>query len=466
VHAVVGENGAGKSTLMKLLAGVERPDAGRILLDGRPVELASPLEARRRGIAIVFQELSLFPHLSVAANIFANREISRPLGLLCERAMLDAAREVLGELGVVVDPRARVQRLASGQRQLVEISRAVSVGARIVILDEPNSALTGAESERLFALVRRLRQRGVTILYVSHRLEEVLALADRISVLRDGRHQGTWRTAETDMPRIVRAMVGRRLDGAIAGRAPAASSGEVLLEARGLTVSGRLGAVTFELRAGEVLGLAGLEGSGVDVLFRALFGLEPEVRGKVACGGESRPPRSPSEAMRRGLGLVPRNRREEGLIMGWPLRKNATLLVLERLCDRLCIIDRARERHEAEVLARRLRVVAESVEKKVALLSGGNQQKVVLAKWLAAGPRILLLDDPTRGVDVGAKAEVHRLIDELAAQGLGILITSSEVEEVLGLADRVLVLARGNVVREIQRGAATKAEVMEAMAAG
>ncbi|HVR75870.1 MAG TPA: sugar ABC transporter ATP-binding protein [Planctomycetota bacterium] len=466
VHAIVGENGAGKSTLMKMLAGVERPDAGRILLDGAPVEVSSPLEARRRGISTVFQELNLFPHLTVAANIFASRERVGRLGLLDERSMAGESREVLEALGVEMDPRARVSSLSVAERQIVEIARTLAARSSIVILDEPNSALPERESARLFEIIRRLRARGVTILYVSHRLDEVFALADRITVLRDGRHQGTWRAAETDAGRVVAAMIGRSVEEAFPAREPVPRAAPAVLEVRNLVVGGRLGPVSFDLRAGEVLGLAGLEGSGVDLVFHALFGLAARTSGQVRCLGSPAPPRSPADAIRLGVGLIPRSRREEGLVMDWPVRKNATLLILGRLLGRLGLIDRRRELRTAEELVRRLDVGAESLEKRVAFLSGGNQQKVVLAKWLAAGPRVLLLHDPTRGIDVGAKAEIYRLCRELVLAGLGILFTSSEIDETLGISDRVLAVAKGRIAGEYPRGAATKAEVLEAIAGG
>ena len=467
VHAVVGENGAGKSTLMKILAAAQAPDGGRILLRGRPVRMRGPLDARRAGISIVYQELNLFPHRSVAANIFANRELVGPLGLLNRRAMRDAARRTLADMGVGgIDPDAPVGRLTLGERQFVEIARALQQRADVVILDEPNSALGEQESRRLFEIVRRLRaEQGVTFIYVSHRLEEVFAIADRITVLRDGRYQGTEPIAATNIPAVISKMVGRRLEEAFGRRDPPAELSPVALRVDGLCGGGGrpFGPVSFEARAGEIVGFAGLEGAGVDSLFRALFGLEPAAAGRVALHDRPQRLRSPLAAIRQGWGLVPASRRDQGLFMAWSIRRNAALLVLRDLSNRLGLIDRRRSRELAAEYVSRLNVATDGVEELVMHLSGGNQQKVLLAKWLATGPRVLILNDPTRGVDVGAKAEIYRLCADLAARGLVLLFSSSELEETIGLCDRILVMHRGRVLREFRKGDVTKAELMHAV---
>jgi ABC-type sugar transport system ATPase subunit len=462
IHAVVGENGAGKSTLMKILAGVYPPDRGRVWLDGTPVRWRDPLDARRQGISIVFQELNLFPHLTVADNIFINRELVNRLGLLKKRAMLEASRQVLEAMGVALDPRARVAELSIGEKQLVEIARTLQGRANLLILDEPNSALAEKESERLFAILRRLRSQGVTTLYVSHRLEEVFALADRVTVLRDGRYQGTWRTAATSTSVVVESMIGRRLEETFPERPPVSPTAEVLFEVRDLE-GPRVGPISFQVRSGEVLGFAGLEGSGVEELFHLLFGLERRTGGEVIYAGGARRLRSPSEALRHGLGLIPRSRHEQGLCLDWSIRRNATLTILDRLLSRLGFLDRTAERRTAAEYVRRLHIATDSINNRVVNLSGGNQQKVVLAKWLATGPKILLLNDPTRGIDVGAKAEVYDLCRQLAGQGLALLFTSSEVEETLGLCDRILVLVRGKRVHEFPCRQATKQEILRAL---
>jgi ABC-type sugar transport system ATPase subunit len=460
IHAIVGENGAGKSTLMKILAGVHQPDHGMVYLRGEPVRIGDPLEARRLGVSIVFQELNLFPDLTVAANIFANRERSSPVGLLDNRAMNAAAREALRLMHVDLDPRTKVRRLSVGEKQLVEIARTLQEQSAIVIMDEPNSALNANESERLFEILRRLRDRGLTIIYVSHRLEEVFAIADRISVIRDGRYQGTWRRPETSIPQIIAAMIGRPLGESFPPRTGPAPDAPIALSVRELRQGDRLGPLSFDVRAGEIVGLAGLEGSGVDAAFHILFGLERPSGGEIVYHGASAQPRSPYQAIRQGLALIPANRRDEGLMIDWSIRRNVSLTVLDRLVDALGLIDRVDERALANDYVRRLSIATDSIDKRVVNLSGGNQQKVVVAKWLATGPTVLLLNDPTRGVDVGAKSEIYRLCDELARSGLALVFTSSEIEETLGVSDRVLTLYRGRIIHEFVRGAATKADIM------
>jgi ABC-type sugar transport system ATPase subunit len=469
VHAVVGENGAGKSTLMKILAGAQEPDEGTVVIRGESVRLRSPLAARKRGVSIVYQELNLFPPRSVAANVFAGREIRGPLGLLAAREMLRETRRTLDEIGVgdAVDPRTRVADLSLGERQLVEIARALQQRADIVILDEPNSALSERESARLFDIVRRLRGQGVTFVYVSHRLEEVFAIADRVTVIRDGRYQGTQAIAETSIPAVIDRMIGRRFEEMFAAERPhVAQDAPVALSVRGLTRDERFGPVDFDVRAGEIVGFAGLEGAGVDGMFHTLFGLLPRTAGDVTLHGAPQHPRSPAAAIRAGWAMLPASRREQGLFMNWSVRRNAVVLVLRKLIRALGVISGRRSRDVANDYVRRLAIATDSVDKRVVLLSGGNQQKVLLAKWLATGPRVLILNDPTRGVDVGAKAEIHRLCAELASQGLPMLFSSSELEETLVVCDRILVVRRGRIVREFGRGEATKAQLMHCISAG
>jgi len=464
VHAIVGENGAGKSTLMKLLAGVHQPDAGRILIEGRPVSLKNPREARRHGVSIVFQELNLFPHRSVAANIFAGSELTLPGGWVRRRAMRDASARVLADLGLYFSSDTPAGALTLAEQQLVEIARTLSQESAIIILDEPNSALSEAESQRLFEIIRRLRERGITLLYISHRLEEVFAIADRITVLRDGRFQGTRRAGETSIPEVIAAMVGRRMDQTFPTRPAPSVPGPVVLQVRGLRQGGRLGPVDFEARAGEIVGFAGLEGAGVDELFQTLFGLLPAAAGEVLVRGQPQKLASPRAAMRAGWAMIPESRREQGLMMEWSVAGNAALLVLHQLGTRLGLINRQAVGAHAAGYIQRLGIAASGPGQKVMNLSGGNQQKVLLAKWLATQPTLLILNDPTRGVDVGAKWEIYELCHQLAAQGMTLLLTSSELEEVLGLSDRVLVFAKGRLVRECPRGGADKARLLHLMA--
>ncbi len=466
IHALVGENGAGKSTLMKILAGIYQPDQGQVFLQEKPVRLNSPLAARRAGVSIVSQELALFPHLSIAANVFVNREETRGGLVLNERAMRKAAREVLDDMGVDLDPSRKVGSLSVGEKQLVEIARTLQQNAEIVIMDEPNSALNANESERLFEILRRLRDRGLTVIYVSHRLEEVFAISDRITVIRDGRYQGTWPIPETSIPEVIEQMIGRGLEESFPPRAAIPAGAPTVLGVNHLAVAPSLKEVSFALQAGEILGFAGLEGSGVDEIFDVLFGLDHPDSGEITYHDKHTRPRSPFQAIKAGLAMVPANRREEGLMLEWSIRNNTSLAVLDRLLRSLGVINRSAEKELAGKYVERLSVATDSIDKKVVNLSGGNQQKVVLAKWLATGPTILVLNDPTRGVDVGAKSEIYRLCGELAESGIGLLFTSSEVEETLGVCDRVIVMYKGRPIREFARGEATKADVMYWIAGG
>jgi ABC-type sugar transport system ATPase subunit len=460
IHAVVGENGAGKSTIMKMLAGVYQPDSGTLVLRGEPVVIADPLHARRLGVSIVFQELNLFPHLTVAANIFANREVAHGGGLLDRAAMTASSRLVLADMGVDIDPRAKVSRLSVAEKQLVEIARTLQQESDIVIMDEPNSALNASESERLFAILRRLRDSGLTVIYVSHRLEEVFAIADRISVIRDGRYQGTWRTSETTIREVIAAMIGRRLSDVFPARQSLPAGAAPVLDVRGLITPPAVGPVDFAVRAGEILGFAGIEGSGIDEVFHVLFGLGKPRAGEVIYRGQARSVRSPLQAIKQGFALIPANRRDEGLMTSWSIRRNLTLVVLDRLSRWRQFINRRAQRRLTEEYVQALNVATDSIDKRVNNLSGGNQQKVVVAKWLATSPEVLILNDPTRGVDVGAKSEIYALCDRLAQDGMALLFTSSEIEETLGVCDRVLVFYKGRIVREFARGEASKADVM------
>lgn len=460
IHALVGENGAGKSTLMKILAGVHQPDQGTIHLRGQAVRIADPAHARQLGVSIVFQELNLFPHLTVAANIFANREEVVAGGVLNRRAMNAATQEILDQMQVSLSPTQKLIGLSVGEKQLVEIAKTLQQRSDIIIMDEPNSALNANESERLFDLLRRLKESGLTIIYVSHRLEEVFAIADRISVIRDGRYEGTWAIKETSIPRIISAMIGRSLEESFPRRGPLPAEAPTVLEVQGLQKGDALGPVSFQLRAGEIVGFAGLEGSGVDDIFHILFGLEKPTAGEIRYASGAPRPKSPFQAIRSGLALVPANRRDEGLMTSWSIRRNTSLAVLDRLLDAMGIVNRKRERLLATEYVSRLNVATDSIDKRVLNLSGGNQQKVVVAKWLATGPTILILNDPTRGVDVGAKTEIYQLCDELAKTGLALLFASSEVEETIGVCDRIFILYRGRIINEFNRGDATKADVM------
>ncbi len=465
VHAVVGENGAGKSTLMKILAGVHRPDGGQVILRGEPVTIVDPLDARSKGVSIVFQELNLFGDLTAMANIFINREVTSPVGLLDNRKMKNAALQVFELIGVEIDPFVKVKKLSMGEKQLVEIARTLQQQSDIIIMDEPNSALTERESQRLFEIIRRLRDQGITVIYVSHRLEEVFAIADRITVLRDGHYQGTWKTADATFSQIITAMIGRRLEESFPERQTNRDM-PVVLDVREVGKGTTIGPISFTLHEGEILGFAGLEGSGIEDVFNILFGLEPLAKGQVTYRGAAQKVRSPFEAIKRGWALIPASRREHGLMMEWSVKKNTTLVILDRLLGLLGLIDDGRDRRTTEQYVKQLTIATDSVDKKVINLSGGNQQKVVVSKWLATGPKVMILNDPTRGIDVGAKQEIYYLANNLAQQGMAILFTSSELKETVSLCDRVLVFYKGHIIREFQRGEATRDNILHWMSGG
>jgi ribose transport system ATP-binding protein len=460
VHALVGENGAGKSTLMNVLGGTYQPDSGTIALHGQPVVFRDPLAAHQAGIGVVYQEFNLIPHLDVAQNLMLHREPRTPLGLLDNRALYTRAKHLLATLDLDFDPQIPVSRLSVAQQQLVEITRALSLDAAILVLDEPTASLTRHEQERLFEVVRGLRQKGVAIVYVSHRLDEIFALSDRITVLRDGQQVGTVETAQTNRGEIVRMMVGRAQVEDLFPP-PTTSKGDVLLRVERLSNPPLLLDVSFELRAGEVVGFAGLVGAGRTELARAIFGADQARDGTIVVDGRARSVRNPRDAVRAGIGLLTENRKEEGLALGLSARMN---LLAVKVPGRAGVVSARVERHVARRLAESVRLAVQSLARPARLLSGGNQQKVVLGKWLHAGTRVLILDEPTRGIDVGAKVEVYELIRRLASDGVGVVLISSELPEVLGMSDRILVMRHGRLVAEFDRGEATEERVMHAAA--
>ncbi len=454
VVALIGENGAGKSTLMKVLAGVYRPDAGELWLDGALVALKSPAEALRLGIALIHQELSLCDNLTVAGALFLGAELRRG-PFLRRRAMDVQARHWLLRLGLTVEPAALVATLSPGQKQLLEIARALRAKARVLIMDEPTSSLTLPETERLFTLVRELRDQGVGVVYISHRLGEVRELADRVVGLRDGKNSGELQRAEITHERLVGLMVGRTLS---ATRRVAHVPGDAVLQVKGLrTAAFPQAVVELAVRRCEVVGIAGLLGSGRTELLRALFGADRALAGDVTIAGKALAGRGPGAAAAAGLVLLPEDRKQQGLVLGMSVRHNLSLPTLR---GRGVLIDRAYEAALAMRAIAELEIAARGPDQIVGTLSGGNQQKVVLGKWLAANPRVLLLDEPTRGVDVGARSEIYARLHALAAQGLAILFVSSELEEVLALADRALVMRQGAIVGELAGAALTEANVM------
>ncbi|MCW8131360.1 MAG: sugar ABC transporter ATP-binding protein [Planctomycetota bacterium] len=460
-HALCGENGAGKSTLGKILGGIHAPDGGRICLDGKPVHFRDPRDARAAGVAVVHQELAFCENLSVAENLCLGALPARG-GFIDRAKMEERAREMLEAIGAGLDVRAPVGRLTVGQQQMVQIAAAMSGQARAIVFDEPTSSLTQHETEKLFELLRRLRAQGVTCIYVSHRMAEIFAICDAVTVLRDGRHVATCSIQGLTEDELVQMMIGRKVEAPRPAHVDAAP-GEELLRVENLASPGRFSGVSFALRAGEVLGMAGLVGAGRTEVAQALFGLDPAATGRIVVQGREAAIRSARDAMAAGLGLVPEDRKRHGLVLSMNCRENATLPMLERLA-RWAFVRGGEERGLVDAYFRTLNVRAPDMDFPAAGLSGGNQQKIALAKWLASRCRILLLDEPTRGVDIGAKAEIHALIGRLACEGHAILLISSEMPELLGLSTRILVLREGRVAGERSRAEATQDGLMRLMA--
>jgi ribose transport system ATP-binding protein len=456
VHVLLGENGAGKSTLMRILSGAERADAGVIEITGAAITLDTPRAARDAHIAIIHQELALVPGMTVAENIYLGRAPTS-FGLLDNRAMLSGSAALLAQLDARIDPSALVGTLSLAQQQLVEIARALSLDASILIMDEPTSALTERETVRLFTTIRALTERGVAVIYISHRLDEIFAIGDRVTVLRDGRHVAAQQLAHADRRELVRLMADRDVDERIAGSARAMGAPRLRVDhmSSGVAVQ----EVSFCVRAGEVLGVAGLLGAGRTEIARAVFGLDPVDSGTIQVDEREVVVRSPRDAIAAGIGFVTEDRKKEGLVLSRSVRDNISLPILRRL-SAIGMVRQSSERATAEELVTRLRIRTPSVDEMTRNLSGGNQQKTVLAKWLATGAKVLFLDEPTRGVDVGAKQEIYALINKLAADGVAIILISSDLPEVLGLSDRVLVMREGRIACEFTRADATAERVM------
>lgn len=461
VHALLGENGAGKSTLIKIISGVYRQDSGEMRINGQSVSFNSPREAQLMGVATIYQELSLYPELTVAENIFLGHAPRTRLGILDWRTMNRRAREILDSLDIHdMDVTTKVGTMTVGNRQRVEICKALSRDARILIMDEPTASLSEADVQRLFAIVRKLRERGVGIIYISHRMEEVFTLADRVTVLRDGQYVATKPVSETDHDDLIAMMVGRTIDQMFPKLE--AEVGAPVLEVRDLVRRPLTRGVSFTLRAGEIVGLAGLVGSGRSEVAQVIFGINPAESGEIRIDGHPVRIRHPGEAMRLGIAYVPEDRGVQGLVRQMNVRENASMAMLRELSKGL-FLDFRRERELAQKTIQDLSVRAYSINQVVNKLSGGNQQKIVVGKWLARFPRVLIMDEPTRGIDVGAKAEIHRLMSQLAQQGMAVLMISSELPEVLGMSDRILVMRGGRIVAEFTREEATQEKVVTAM---
>jgi ribose transport system ATP-binding protein len=467
LHALLGENGAGKSTLMNILAGVFPPDEGEILLAGQQLSFRNPRDAQEAGIAIIFQELNLVPDLSVAENIFLGREPLTSLGLIDYRKMHRDSQALLTQLELDVDPRTPVARLRVGGQQVVEIAKAISFDSRVIIMDEPTSAITDQEGDSLFRLIGRLKQRGVGIIYITHKLDELRRIADDITVLRDGRFIGTEHFEDVTHDQMVKMMVGRQLSDLFPKTA--ATLGEEVLRVQGLSLRHperpgdyAVRDVSFSVRRGEFVGLFGLMGAGRTELLQTIFGLHPHSStGTVSIAGRPVTIRSPQQAIAAGLALAPEDRKAEGLVLSMSVAENVSLSCLA-VTTRLGLVQPRIERELVGRYVDRLAVKTPSLNQVVRNLSGGNQQKVVLSKWLATEPKVLLLDEPTRGIDINAKKEIYALIDELAGNGLGVVMVSSELPEILAISDRILVLSEGCKTKEFARGEATEEDILKA----
>jgi rhamnose transport system ATP-binding protein len=458
VHALLGENGAGKSTLIKIITGAVAPDSGSLTVDGTRVAAMTPALSRTLGIAAIYQQPALFPDLTVAENIALALEPPRPFGRIDRAARRQRAAALLRQIGAAIDPDRLVESLSMPEQQIVEIAKAIGAEARIVIMDEPTAALTEREVGHLLDIVRHLRQRGAGIVYITHRLDEVFALADRVTVLRDGVSVATRAASELTRSGVIALMIGRELD-AVFPKRPI-PRGEVALELRGVTNrAAGIRDVSLTVHRGEVLGVAGLVGSGLTQVAETIFGLTPADAGEIVVDGAAIAIRSPADAIRAGIAYVPEDRRQHGVVLEMSVAANASLASLDQV-SRAGLIDAAAERRAAQVHVDRFRIKTASLDDEVGTLSGGNQQKVALARWLATSPRVLVLDEPTQGVDVGSKAEIHALMQDLAERGLAIVMISSELPEILGMSDRIAVMHAGTVRAVIDRADASAARIM------
>jgi len=455
VHVILGENGAGKSTLIKMLSGAYHPDEGEILLDGQRVDISSAAVAQSKGISTIYQEFNLVPQLTVAENIFLGRQ-PRRFGIVDRRKMRDEAHELLERIKVRVDPDAPVSTLGVAQRQMVEIAKALSLDARILIMDEPTASLSGQEVDRLFEIVRGLKEEEVGVIFISHHLEEVTEIGDRVTVLRDGKMVGQV-PATTDHQELVRMMVGRSIEDQFPRRRP--EVGEVLLEVTELLREGVLEDISFQVRAGEVVGIAGIVGAGRTELARAIFGADPLDSGEVWVEGRRMERFDPREAKHRGIGFITEDRQGQGIVPPLSVAENLALASLGRYTS-AGFVNRKEQRSRAQKMIEELQIRTPSPEQEIRYLSGGNQQKVVIGKWLLADSKVLIMDEPTRGIDVGAKVEIYELMNELTEEGAGILMISSDLPEVLGMSDRILVMAGGRITGELSREEASQEKVM------
>ncbi|MFD1824145.1 MULTISPECIES: sugar ABC transporter ATP-binding protein [Mumia] len=457
IHALVGENGAGKSTMVKIIAGLYRADSGSYELFGESVDFRTTAEAKDAGVAVIYQEPTLFPDLSVTENLFMGRQPRNRFGRIDRKAMDTEARALFARLGVAIDPERPADGLSIADQQIIEIAKAISLDARVLIMDEPTAALSGIEVDRLMTIARSLRDEGRALVFISHRFDEVFALCDTITVMRDGSYISTDRIEDVTIDDVVRRLVGREVGNLYPKQA--AEIGEVVFEIEGLSRAGVFHDIDLQVRRGEIVGLAGLVGAGRSEIMQAAFGVDPYDSGAVKVNGKAVPASDPAAAIRLGLALVPEDRRKHGLVLESTITRNITMAIRRRLSRGGLLSSRA-ESATAREWAARLEVKTSTLDTLAGTLSGGNQQKVVLAKWLSTAPDVLIVDEPTRGIDVGTKAEVHRLLSTLAGEGLAVVMISSELPEVLGMADRVVVVHEGRITAELSRDEATPEAVM------
>lgn len=457
IHALMGENGAGKSTLMKILTGVYTKDAGTVIVDGKEVCYQNPQEAEKAGIVFIHQELNVLFDLTVEENMFLGKELKKALGVCDKKAMRKEVEKILNKLGVKIDPAQRMSELSVGQQQMIEIAKALMVDAKVIIMDEPTAALTQSETDVLFEVVKSLKEKGVSIVYISHRMEEIFYLCDRITVLRDGSYIGTKKISETDMNDVVKMMIGRE----IGERYPMrnVTVGDVVFEVKGLTCPGVFQDVNFQVHAGEVLGVSGLMGAGRTEIMQAIFGNKAHVTGSILIHGKEVKNKSPQAAMANGIGFITEDRKVEGLMLEESIMKNISLANLGKI-SKSGVLKKQAEKELVQKGIEELHIKCFGPQHECNNLSGGNQQKVVFAKWIHTEPKVLILDEPTRGVDIGAKKEIYNIINDLAAQGVAIIMVSSELPEVLGMSDRIMVVREGSVRGILPKEEANQENIM------
>lgn len=463
VHALMGENGAGKSTLMNILTGLHKADAGEIVIDGKQQLFANPKEAEDYGVSFIHQEMNTWPEMTVLENLFIGKEIKNKIGLIQTKKMKALANQTFHDLGVQLDLDKDVKDLSVGQQQMIEIAKSLMTNAQVIIMDEPTAALTEREIDVLFKTIHTLTEKNVSIIYISHRMEEIFKISDRITVMRDGVSIDTTMTKETTNDEVVRKMVGRNLEDYYPTKH--SKIGEVAFEAKGLTQKGRFKDITFNVKSGEIVGFSGLMGAGRTEIMRSIFGMDPLDEGEMILEGKKLTIKNPSAAIKEGIGFLTENRKEEGLVLDYSLRDNISLPSIDGF-SKYGLIDTKAESDFSTMLMKRLNVKAVDEFDPASSLSGGNQQKVVLAKWIGIGSKVLILDEPTRGVDVGAKREIYQLMNELADRGVAIIMVSSDLPEILGVSDRVIVVHEGNIAGELSKQEATEEKIMKLATGG